>query len=360
MVKSGLGMGAELFVEQVGADRLPDIWPTCTTLAQAMAYPSFFCTGDWLAAVSSGLPLSERPVVLQVKEKDRVIAVLPLVSTTNTLGGRDLHYLGAAFYPDPLGLICAPDNRDRAVAAIQQHLASDSHWDRLVLSFILEDELQAWGVPGNQISVEPYKVLNSSFEELLKQFKNKKRYNLRSMYRKTVEAGAEFVKAADAASRQQMLDGLLDLHTRRAGERGIDSTFVGSRVEYLHRRLVTLCDNVVLYGITIHGRPITILYGFEFAQRFFYYQIAHDPAFGHWSPGTVLLMHVLEDCCTNGVQEFNFLQGDEGYKSTWTTEARPLYQLVIYQRNWRAVLLRSVQQSKTMLKKIVRYRQRGS
>lgn len=353
-------MSAELSVEQVSEDRLADIWETCTTLARTMAYPSFFCSGDWLAAVDSQRTPDERPVVLVVKEKGNPIAVLPLVSTSNIIGGRDLHYLGAAFYPDPLGIICSPDDRGRVVAAIKQYLAAISHWNRLVLTFILEDELQTWGVPGNQISLEPYKVLNTGFEGMFKQFKNKKRYNLRSMYCKTVEAGAEFTKASDAGSKQELLDALLHLHAKRAGERRIESTFVGPRVQYLHRWLAAHSDKGVFYAIVVQGNPIAVLYGFEFAQRFFYYQIAHDPAFGHWSPGTVLLMYVLEDCCSKGLQEFNFLQGDEGYKRAWTTEARPLYQAIMYRRNWRGKLLQCGQHAKTMLKNIVRCRQGGN
>ena len=65
--------------------------------------PVFFGSGDWLGAVSSQRIPDERPVVLVVKEKGNAIAVLPLVSTANILGGRDLCYLGAAFYPDPFG-----------------------------------------------------------------------------------------------------------------------------------------------------------------------------------------------------------------------------------------------------------------
>ncbi|QQG64709.1 GNAT family N-acetyltransferase [Desulfobulbus oligotrophicus] len=353
-------MSGKLSVEQLNQDRLPDIWPICTTLAQAMAYPSFFCTGDWLAAVSSGLTSSERPVVLQVKEKDRVIAVLPLVSTANILGGRDLHYLGAAFYPDPLGLICAPDDRGRAVTAIKQHLGSDSHWDRLVLSFILEDELEAWGMPKNQVSVQPYISLDTDFEGVFGQLGSKSRSNIRKKYRRIVKGGGEFIVAVDVDSKQKLLDALLHLHAKRSGERKLESTFAGPHVEHLHRWLVTHSDNSVFYAIVVQDKLIAIQYGFEFGQRFFAYQIAHDPAFGHWSPGAVLVMHVLEACCTKGLQEFNFLQGDEGYKSTWTTEARPLYQLVIYQRNWRAGLRQGGQRAKTMLRKIVRYRQGGS
>ncbi|NLX18335.1 MAG: GNAT family N-acetyltransferase [Desulfobulbus sp.] len=352
-------MGAELSVEQVGAVRLPDIWPTCTTLAQTMAYPSFFCSGDWLAAVSSGLTSSERPVVLQVKEKDRVIAVLPLVSTANILGGQDLHYLGAAFYPDPLGLICAPDDRDRAVTAIKQYLAADAHWDRLVLDFILEDELEAWGMPKNQVSVQPYISLDTDFEGVFGQLGSKSRSNIRNKYRRIIRGGGEFVAATDPDSRQHLLEALFHLQAKRSDERKIESTFVGSRVEHLHRQLAVHSDNSIFYAIVVQDEPIAIQYGFEFGQRYFAYQIAHDPEFGHWSPGAVLVMHVLETCCKKGLEEFNFLQGGEGYKSTWTTEARPLYQLVIYQRNWRARLLQGGQQAKTMLKKIVRYRQGG-
>ena len=46
-------------------------------------------------------------------------------------------------------------------------------------------------------------------------------------------------------------------------------------------------------------------------NRFFYYQIAHDPEFGELSPGKVILHEVIRHYCDLGYKEFNFLQGDE-------------------------------------------------
>jgi len=141
------------------------------------------------------------------------------------------------------------------------------------------------------------------------------------------------------------------LHSKRASERVLDSSFDGPRVQALHRRLAVGADSVRFCGLRLNNQLIAVIYGFEFCNRFFYYQVAHDPAYGNLSPGSVLLFFVIENCCERGISEFNFLQGDESYKSIWTKDSRALYRCVLKQNTWRTSVFDALDESRRYCKR---------
>lgn len=348
---------ALLTVDRVPENRLEEIWPICTDLALSMSYPSFFCTGDWLKTCAESIEASDALLILTVKQGEILLAVLPLVSKRNKLGGKDLRFLGTDYYPDPIGLICAPSSRVSCATALKEYLLKISGWDRLILDWILEEELIDWGLPGKQISVEPYKLLPRNFNDLLETFKQKKRYNMRSGVRKLLNANAELVISNTSSAHKFFFENLCDLHQKRALERELDSSFIGPKIDKFHSKLINQSENTRFYGLQMNNKLIAVIYGFEFCNRFFYYQVAHDPAFKDAGPGSVLLFLVIEDCCTRGVTEFNFLQGNESYKSVWTDESRLLYRVVFNKGTCRSSLLNSLEQGKSLVKKgLVRMR----
>ena len=132
------------------------------------------------------------------------------------------------------------------------------------------------------------------------QFKKKKRYNLRAMVRQLQDAGGELVTSSDTRTHQEFLEALFLLHRRRPKERKLESSFEGPHVEVLHRRLVLESASARFYGIRLNHQMVAVIYAFERSDRFFYYQIAHDPDYGTLSPGSALLFLVLEDYCAGG------------------------------------------------------------
>lgn len=345
-------MSQNFIVEPVVKEDLCPVWDVCTEIAQNMSYPSFFCSGDWLKASAEHLCREDSLLVLVVKLDGRIKAVLPLVSKPNALGGSDLRFLGTDFYPDPVGLISRPCDRARCATVLHEYLLKVPAWDRFILDWVLEDELADWNLPAKSVSVEPFKILPRNFADLLGEFKQKKRYNLRSMVRKFSEAGGEFVSSVEKGTHTVFLDALFTLHQKRAVERALDSTFDGGRVESLHRLLAQESSMVRFYGLRLHDKVIAVIYGFEFCNRFFYYQVAHDPSHGDLSPGSVLLFLTLENCCSRGVVEFNFLQGDESYKGIWTNESRVLYRCDMKRGTWRSHLFGVLEQSKELCKRV--------
>lgn len=348
-------MSSDLVVEPTSQEDLGQVWKVCTEMAQNMAYPSFFCTGDWFAAVAEALSPRDELLVLQVRDEGGIRAVLPLVGFRNVLGGQDFRYLGSDFYPDPLGIVCAASDRSACIAAIKKYLLNRGDWDRLRLDWILEDELCSWQLDGTQVSVAPYRALQGDFSAVFAEFSKKKRYNLRAGVKRLLEAGAEFVTPGSSSEQIRFLDALFSLHRMRAAERRIQSSFSGPEVEKVHYHLAGNSDFVRFYGLQFEDKLIAVLYGYEFAGRFFYYQVAHNPGFSERGPGAVLLYYAIEDCCHKVISEFNFLQGDESYKGIWTKDSRILFRTVFRRWSWRSNALVGLDNCTKFFKKTYRW-----
>ena len=64
-------------------------------------------------------------------------------------------------------------------------------------------------------------------------------------------------------------------------------------------------------------------------DKFNYYQSGYDPAWAGKSVGLVLLARTVQDAFAEGLQEFDFLRGDEAYKYRWLPEVRTNARLLL-------------------------------
>lgn len=297
-------------------------------LVREMRYPNFFASVSWLDAVLQyGSPAEA--FGLAVFRADELVAMLPLETARNWLGGRDLRCLGYRFFPDPLGLVCAERDLPAAIAALIRYLRSESRWDRLILDFVLPEEAGQWPGKAQQQSQSPYISLPENMEALLAGFRREKRYKLRTKVKRAAEAGLTFTLADTAAEKRRYLDALFQLHGARSSEINRDSSIRHQDVQSLHARLAESCEEALLFALQAEDRFVAVLYGFLSNRRFSFFQIAHDPQFSRLSPGLVILCRIMAHLCETGASEFNFLQGDEAYKYEWTAEVRPLMQVEV-------------------------------
>lgn len=340
-------------VELLGKANRSEIWAVCELLAIQMRPPSYFCGGEWLRAVSRAVRDETEINIFVVRNAGEIRAVLPLQAITNGLGGRDLHFLGATYYPDPIGLITGSNESDCVWAALKEGIHTYAQWDRVVLDCMLDKECNRWKESRVKTTVQPFLALPGSIDEILSKFGKKKRYNIRTAVRKAESQGCELLRATSATDRVQILAELYELHSKRAREKGLKSTFSGRDLFELHRDLVRESDHSRLYALRKDGRTIAALYGFVFENSFFDYQIAHDPKYGNLGPGSVLLYKVIEDCCRQGLREFNFLQGDEEYKSYWATDSRDLFKIVLYSGTLRSRMLKALAAGRAAVKRII-------
>lgn len=322
-------------------------------LVELMPYPTPFVHPDWILAVIQENEKKWEPYIILIKDKSEPIAFLPLYIKKKKYRIRELRFIGDSYYPDPLGLCCHINNRTRSIDAIFYHLNNCKDWDKLHLKFLMGEEASNWnnsGAETHQWTVEPFLMLPRSFDDYLKRFARKKRYNLNSSVRRFEKCGGRYLSANSLQEKYDYLTEIFSLHKKRSEERNIVSTFSGEMIYKFHKRLTINMKGVWYRALDLEGEIIAVLYGFLLSDRFFYYQIAHNPTYYSMSPGSVLLYKVIQECCELGVHEFNLLQGNEGYKSTWTKEYRNLHSVFHYNKTVAGQLSRFCSNTKRMIK----------
>src|SRR5688500_8742163 len=66
------------------------------------------------------------------------------------------------------------------------------------------------------------------------------------------------------------------------------------------------------------------MYGFSYAELFYFYQHGHDAAHAPQSVGLALMALTIRAATEEGASEFDMLWGAEPYKALWAREARVL------------------------------------
>lgn len=112
---------------------------------------------------------------------------------------------------------------------------------------------------------------------------------------------------------------------------------------------------VMISTLDLDGTTIAAHWGVVANRRFFWLVPVYDEAWRGHSPGLHLMHFLMEWCCGNGIEVFDFGLGDEDYKTAWNDAVLPLSEHLA-RRTWRGaayvggVLAR--RQAKSMLRRL--------
>lgn len=317
-------------------------------LVSTMRFPSPFCSWEWIDTWWKQFGKEHELVPLFIYRDGDLCGILPLFKRRPTtasqwLMGAMLDYCGATeVYPDHLDIICAPEDAPACIEAAFDFLREQqSGWAWVRLPMLAQDSelLRVLDVARGtlpvaicQASVAPYVTLTSRFEDCLTGLRSKERRKIRVQGKRLFEKGEVRYEAFGPTELEVGLRALFKLHARRADAKGITSTFVSSTVFEFHRTLLQRMDpnDVILRCLKDRTGVIAVLYGFRCGDRIFYYQLGYDPEWSWAYPGIVLITETIREACATGCREYNFCQGDESYKYTFTRQSRALFNCHVY------------------------------
>lgn len=326
-------------------------------------FPSPFCSPDlvlpWIRCFGDSYKL----LALGFFQNGVARGFMPLaVCKKSIVKARALIFCGSAeLHSDHLDIIASEEDSDSCFEALWGFLTSDDFdWDFLNLSFIskegrLMDQISGSSRMGWELkerSAAPFIDLAGGFDNYLSHFNGKHRYTLRKKANKLAEQGFTYT-ACGPGQVGEGIESLCRLHSLRATNKGIESTFQGEKLIVLHKAIAENFSNGRLWlrFLERDGKKIGAFYGFELGGRLFYYQFGLDPEWEPYSPGTVLMYKVIEEAFSSGLKEFDFLRGNESYKYGWTKSERPLYSALAYRKTVRGRISMSVAFSKNYITK---------
>lgn len=114
-----------------------------------------------------------------------------------------------------------------------------------------------------------------------------------------------------------------DLHRGSPGRKGRFMT--GGREEFfraLHSQPGWRVDELI-----VGDRTVAALFGFSDGATYYLYNSAYESELAEASPGIVLLTDTIERLATEGFTRFDFLKGDEEYKTRLGASLRQLYRI---------------------------------
>jgi len=326
---------------------------------------AIFTSPGWLTAWIETIGAGQQTASVVAEQDAEQVAYLPLVLRRRAL--REWALIGQpSVYADHWRPACDPvDARDFLHSALDCLDRQSAGWGSLRFASISADLAASIGEATNspdkdrfsliESGVAPYLDLSAGFDSILAGFSKKKRYNLKRTVRLAEEGGLRY--EAPAEPPDELLDTLLKLHRRRAADRKIRSTFDEDAIAGFHRTFLRTADgrSHTWFRVLRHDDDIVaVFYGFRCNGALSFYQQGFDPDIGHLSPGSVLLYRVIEEACSSQISEFDFLQGDEAYKSQWTNSKRVLYEVTMFARSARGRTLRSIRHAREMAKKVLR------
>jgi len=327
-VRIEAGTGSELgIVRNLGP--LAALEPAWSEVNDASHPGAAFRSFPWIAAWWNSFSVPGEPAVLVARERRVIVGILPIYLEPLPLGGVRARMLGDRFVgSDYLGIVCraadGPRLGARFAAALEALRASE-----LFLDDLAEDEPLARAIPAAGLADRypcPHVRTDGDFESYLgerpggvgPQWHRRLRW-----LEKRPGHRFELLSTPDEVARGMEI--LFDLHRRRWALEGGSDGITTPAVEAFHRessRGLAGLGWARVYLLHADGAPRAALYGFRHGRRFAFYQAGHDPEWRARSVGTVLLGHVIRHCFAEGLEEFDFLHGNEPYKLAFANGAR--------------------------------------
>ncbi len=293
-----------------------------------------FLDAGWQLAWLESHPRGLQPWVWITRDvQGRLRALWPLARRWRH-GLRCLQWLAEDSGADELDILLHPEADLAAARALYQAAMRRRGWDWMRLQSIqpggILARLSSSSAPSPFVEAGlelPFLPLPHSLDALLAarspNFRSEVRRRRRRMEHALPGLICRCAEGALAVSRE--MPTLMRLHQNRREQKQDAGIFARAEVRQFHLRLLQMMaarTQPRLYWLEAQGRPLAALYGFACAARFLFFQSGFDPSVASLSPGTVLLSHVLEDCMLRQEREFDFLRGDEAYKSRWTRQSR--------------------------------------
>lgn len=192
-------------------------------------------------------------------------------------------------------------------------------------------------LPLHRIPFEPapYVDLTGSWEAFLARKSSRTRATLRRKRRRLEALGpVTFRHVTTPDGLDDALDAAFALYRRRAQTAYRGPLWLEPRGQAFLRdwaHALAREGRLDLTFLSAGERPLAFCFGFHNGQDYFHYGVAFDPdpAVARHSPGTLLLMHILERAFAAGYRRYDFLAGDEPYKREWATGSRMVYAAVM-------------------------------
>jgi CelD/BcsL family acetyltransferase involved in cellulose biosynthesis len=284
----------------------------------------------------------------------KLVAALPLVAERGFLYGLPVRWLVSptSTHTARFDLIAA--DRRSAARAFVRTLADDHTWDVIRITDVPAGG-NAWdlyhaaaraGFPAGawESHHSPFIPLPATYAALEARLSSRFKANLRRRRRRLEERGPVTVeRVTGGAALEAGLEECFALERsgwkgRRGTAAALSSKTLGFYTGLAHR--ASRGDYFSLFFLKVAGRAIAAQYGLTRGGVYALMMTCYDETFREYSPGHLLMEDVLRDCIAGGLNEFDFLGCDMGWKQDWSPIVRAHHWFFIFRDNAMGRMLR--------------------
>ncbi len=270
--------------------------------------------------------------VMVFREGEQIVGVIPAF-LHEWQNRRQLTLLGSGVsdYLDP---VITPSHAPEVTSSLDQHLESNTEWDicdwqdlsietplRHLTGTAIQDD-----TPRTEVS------LTGSFDQFWSRFSKDLRRNIRRYSERARQQGTlAFNASADQSALH--LDELIRLHTARWQNQGEPGMIKLNRSEAFLRDVIEQLSEIGLirfFTLTFQEKLAALILSFPYNNRIFAYMTGFDPEFESLGVGRILLFEAMKHSQEQGYATWDFLRGDEPYKSLWGAESKPRCRLTLH------------------------------
>lgn len=312
-------------------------WTETWLNAYGDAVPHQFAVG-----VRQGTPCA---MALVTRQTERIKGILPI---------RTLH-LGTAGEPAGSGvwveynrLLVRDEDRASFARGLMETIRGLRGWDELRLDGFAADDARALASQEPRLVVQravcPTVDLGRAAAhggDVLSMLRSGVQRKVRQSLRVAGPLEASFAATVEEAL--EIFNELVTLHQRRWTASGQPGAFAHPRTVQFHRALIPrlfLRDAALLFRVRTSERTLGCLYHFVERGNVLFYQsgVAEFPD-NRIRPGYLLHALCMQACYERAWQDYNFLEGDSGYKREFATVERELVWATARRRTPRSTAL---------------------
>jgi CelD/BcsL family acetyltransferase involved in cellulose biosynthesis len=277
--------------------------------------------GEWQQPV--------RLAIVTARENGKLTGIAPLFAARHE-GVNSLLILGSIEISDFLDLIVRENDEQAFISGLLSFartvLAEEYGVERLDLYNVLEESTTVGaihqaaaelGLPveQNRLQHSPYILLPGDWEAYLAGIDKKQRHEIRRKMRRAGESeftvGWHLVE--DAGQLETAGDELLRLMAQEKDKEKFLTPEMQMQMKALMKSAMDT-GTLQLAFLTVNGSNAAAYMNFDYDNRIWVYNSGFDYTFMDYSPGWVLLGHLLKWANENGRKVFDFLRGNEDYK----------------------------------------------
>lgn len=345
-------------------DELPPAVEQWDQLLRQDPDATVFQTREWIESWWSVFGVRNQLMMIGVLEGDRLIGLAPLMRGVRE--HNDRIFFVAHDQADYQDIIARTEDRKRVVHAVVEVLRQAAGWSVMEVNNLPASSPTADILPAACLSAG-FRTLRGTDEicpVLLREGPEPTPYSLARKYR-VRRASNYFRRQGDLAitdlhdPREALpyLAAFFDQHIRRWQDTRTPSLFNDAAKRQFYETMVErlLPAGHLLFSVaTLDGQPIAFHLGFDFGGRVFWYKPSFEPRLAQYSPGTLMIEHLIQHVLRNDRRELDFTLGAEPFKQRYTNSERININLRVFRHPGRYLVSWSVDSSYRGLRWCVR------